>query len=273
MSKNGMAFTTMTYEIIEPGIALVTLNRPGRLNAINLAMLHDFQELFALLSKDESVRVVILTGQGKGFCSGADLTDAADEKNAHYFADPQTYLAFVQERYSSLIQGFRDIPQPIIAAINGAAAGGGFCMALASDIRITSPEGYFVASFINIGLSGGELGSSYLLPRLIGLARAADILYSGRKVNAQEAEASGLVSAVVPRERLLETALAYARTMLSKSPGGLRLTKRVLDQNLVAPSLNAAMELENRNQALLVFSGNFAKMVKSFNYKKTDKRG
>jgi enoyl-CoA hydratase len=267
MSKDGMEFNTMMYEIIEPGIALVMLNRPERLNAINLAMLDDFQKLFTMLSKDESVRVVILTGQGKGFCSGADLMDAADEKNAHYFADPQTYLTFVQERYSSLIKGFRDIPQPIIAAINGAAAGGGFCMALACDIRIISPEGYFVASFINIGLSGGELGSSYLLPRLIGLARAADILYSGRKVNAHEAETSGLVSAVVPRERLLETALAYARTMLSKSPGGLRLTKRVLDQNLETPSLNAAMELENRNQALLVFSGDFAKMVKSFNVK------
>ena len=164
MNKGGMALRTVTYEIIEPGIALVMLNRPERLNAINLAMLDDFQKLFAILSEDESVRVVILTGQGKGFCSGADLVDAADKKNAHYFADPQTYLAFVQERYSSLIKGFRDIPQPIIAAINGAAAGGGFCMALASDIRIASPEGYFVASFINISLSGGELGSSYLLP-------------------------------------------------------------------------------------------------------------
>lgn len=267
MNKDGMALSTMTYEITEPGIALVTLNRPERLNAINMAMIDDFQKLFTMLSKDETVRVVVLTGQGNGFCSGADLVDAADKKNAHFFADPDTYLAFVQERYSSLIKGFRDIPQPIVAAINGAAAGGGFCMALASDIRIASPEGYFAASFINIGLSGGELGSSYLLPRLIGLARAADILYSGRKVTAQEAETYGLVNAVVPRERLLETALAYARTMLSKSPGGLRLTKRVLDQNLETSSLNAAMELENRNQALLVFSGDFAKMVKSFNAK------
>jgi enoyl-CoA hydratase len=267
MNKDGMALRTVTYEIIEPGIALVMLNRPERLNAMNLAMLDDFQKLFAILSEDESVRVVILTGQGKGFCSGADLVDAADKKNVHYFADPQTYLAFVQERYSSLIKGFRDIPQPIIAAVNGAAAGGGFCMALASDIRIASPEGYFVASFINISLSGGELGSSYLLPRLIGLSRAADILYSGRKVTSHEAETSGLVSAVVPRERLMETALGYARTMLTKSPGGLRLTKRVLDQNLETSSLNAAMELENRNQALLVFSGDFAKMVKSFNVK------
>lgn len=267
MSQDSMALPTMTYEIIEPGIALVMLNRPERLNAINLAMLDDFQKLFTMLSKDESVRVLILTGQGKGFCSGADLVEAADEKNAHHFADPYTYLAFIQERYSSLIKGLRDIPQPIIAAINGAAAGGGFCMALACDIRITSLEGYFVASFINISLSGGELGSSYLLPRLIGLSRAADILYSGRKVAAHEAETSGLVSAVVPQERLIETALGYARTMLAKSPGGLRLTKRVLDQNLEAPSLSAAMELENRNQALLVFSGDFAKMVKSFNVK------
>jgi enoyl-CoA hydratase len=210
------------------------------------------------------VRVVIITGSGKGFCSGADLMDAAEEKNAGYFADPHTYLARVQERYSALITRLREIPQPVIAAVNGAAAGGGFCMAMASDIRVATPEAYFVASFINLGLSGGELGSSYLLPRFVGLSRAAEILLTGRKVYADEAEKIGLINAVVPGEKLREAALGYARLMTAKSPGGLRQTKRVLDLNIDAPSLAAAMDRENRNQALLVFSGDFARLVKSF---------
>lgn len=264
MTEAGLTFSTLTSAVLEPGIALVTLDRPARLNAINLTMLDDFTRLFAALAGDDTVRVVILTGNGKGFCSGADLVEGADPKNTGYFADPHTYLHAVQESYSALILGLRAIPQPIIAAINGAAAGGGFCMALASDIRIATPEAYFVASFANLGLSGGELGSSYLLPRLVGLSRAAEILYTGRKVRADEAERIGLVNAVVPRPQLMETALGYARTMAAKSMGGLRQTKRVLDQNIDAPSLAAAMEIENRNQTLLVFSGNFAQLVKNF---------
>ena len=257
-------FSTITYAVVEPGAALVTLDRTARLNAINLAMLDDFARLYAALAADDAVRVVIITGNGKGFCSGADLVDGADLKNAGYFADPHTYLHAVQERYSALIMGLRAIPQPIIAAVNGGAAGGGFCLALASDIRIATPEAYFVASFANIGLSGGELGSSYLLPRLVGLSQAAEILYTGRKVMADEAERIGLVSAVVPRPQLMETALGFARTMAAKSVGGLRQTKRVLDQNIDAPSLAAAVEIENRNQTLLVFSGDFARLVMGF---------
>jgi enoyl-CoA hydratase len=264
MNVDAMNFTTITLERIEVGICLVRLNRPERLNAMNLAMLEDFGRLCALLARDELVRVLIITGNGKGFCSGADLVDAADEKNLSYFADPQTFLVSVQERYSALVTGLRGIPQPVIAAVNGAAAGGGFCMALASDIRIATPDACFIASFVNIGLSGGELGSSYLLPRLVGLAHAAEILYTGRKVDAHEAERIGLVNAVVPPEKLMEKALDYARMMLAKSPGGLRQTKRVLDRNIDAPCLASAMEVENRNQALLVFSPEFARMVRTF---------
>lgn len=267
MRDGALSLSTITCEVVEPGISVVTLDRAARLNAINLAMLDDFAKLFAALTADDAVRVVIITGNGKGFCSGADLADGADPNNAGYFADPHTYLHAVQEKYSALIMGLRAIPQPVIAAVNGAAAGGGFCLALASDIRIAVPEAYFVASFINIGLSGGELGSSYLLPRLVGMSRAAEILYTGRKLNADEAEKIGLVSAVVPREQLIETALGYARTMVAKSVGGLRQTKRVLDQNIDAPSLASAMEVENRNQALLVFSGDFAQFIKNFAHK------
>jgi enoyl-CoA hydratase len=214
-------FRTLIFEEAEPHIGLVTMNRPDQLNAINLDMLDDFRELFALLSEDDQIRVIVITGAGRGFSSGADLNDAVTHKDSGPFADPETFMRTVQESYGSLILGMRKIPQPIIAAVNGPAAGGGFCMTLASDIRIASPEAYFIASFINIGLSGGELGSSFLLPRLVGLSRASDILYTGRKVTAEEAEKIGLVNKVVPREDLLEGALSYARTMAGKSAAGL----------------------------------------------------
>jgi len=257
-------FATLRCETPREGVLAVTLNRPAQLNAINPAMLDDFDALFERLGKDAQIRVVILTGEGRGFCSGADLSAAAEFKDSKAFAEPESFLRLVQERYAALSLGLRRIPQPVIAAVNGPAAGGGLALALASDVRLASPEACFIASFINVGLSAGELGTSYLLPRLVGLSRAAEILYTGRKVHAEEAERIGLVSRVVPREKLVEEALALAAVMLGKSPGGLQLTKRVLDRNLGASSLEAAVELENRNQTMLVFSGDFFRLIQAF---------
>lgn len=257
-------FTTLTFSEVEPGVGMVTMNRPERLNAINPVMVQDFETLFAALAQDESIRVLILTGAGRGFCSGADLSDVTDYRQTEAFADPESYLRIGQERYGRLVLGLRAIPQPVIAAVNGPAAGAGFCLALASDVRFASPGACFIASFINIGLSGSELGTTYLLPRLVGLARTAEILYTGRKVPAEEAERMGLVNRIVPAESLLETALACARQMIAKSPGGLRLTKRALDRNIDAQSLQEAVDFENRNQALMVFSGEFFKLIQAF---------
>ena len=267
MNKQLFTFNTLAFEEVQPQIALVRLNRPETLNAMNIEMLDDFEKLFEVLSRDDSIRVLILTGNGRGFSSGADLNDAASHSDSEAFTDPETFLKLVQEKYSALITGLKSIPQTVIAAVNGAAAGSGFCLALASDVRIASEDAYFVASFINIGLSGGELGSSYLLPRLVGLSRAADILCTGRKVDAFEADRIGLVSAVVQQEKLLEKALDYARMMTDKSIGGLKLTKRVLQQNIDSPSLQSAIDLENRNQTILLFSGDFFRMIKSFTSK------
>ncbi|HOG16835.1 MAG TPA: enoyl-CoA hydratase-related protein [Syntrophales bacterium] len=257
-------FSTMRCETPREGVLAVTLNRPAQLNAINPGMIDEFDGLFDCLEKDPQIRVVILTGEGRGFCSGADLSAAAEFRDSKAFAEPESFLRLVQERYAALPLGLRRIPQPVIAAINGPAVGGGLALALASDVRFASPEAYFVASFINIGLSAGELGTSYLLPRLVGLSRAAEILYTGRKVHAEEAERIGLVNRVVAREKLMEDALALAGAMLGKNAGGLQLTKRVLDRNLGAPSLEAAVELENRNQTMLVFSGDFFRLIQAF---------
>jgi len=266
MTKDMKKFNSFTVEEVEPSIGLVTLNRPEQLNAQNVEMLSEFEELFRILSDYETTtfKVLIITGAGKAYCSGADLNDAMAHKDTEAFSDPELFLKIVQERYANLILGMRKIPQPIISAVNGAAAGGGFAMTLASDIRVATPEAFFVASFINIGLSGGELGCSYYLPRLVGLSNASDILLTGRKISAEEAEKIGLVSKVIPREQLLEEALTRARMMTKKSFGALKLTKRVLDQNIDAPSLEAAVNLENRNQAIMVFSGEFFKLIQSF---------
>ncbi len=264
MGLTEKTFATLTFTEPEAGIGVVTMNRPERLNAINPAMIEDFDALLAALSRDEKIRVVVLTGAGRGFCSGADLIEAATYREAEAFADPENFLRLAQERYAAPITGLRAIPQPVIAAVNGAAAGAGMCLALASDVRFASPTAYFVASFINIGLSAGELGTTYFLPRLIGLARAAEILYTGRKVGAEEAEKIGLVNRMVPQETLMETALACARQMTAKSPGGIRLTKRALDRNIDATSLAAAIDFESRNQSLMVFSGEFFQIIKAF---------
>lgn len=262
-----MTEQTFLWEEPEPGIGLITLNRPTVLNAINMAMLAAFEELFARLARS-AVRVVIVTGAGRGFCAGADLRAVADPGASPAFADPETFLRLVQERYAALILGVRNLPQPVIAAVNGPAAGGGFCLALAADIRYAAPEAYFTASFINIGLSGGELGSSYLLPRLVGLSRAAEMLYTGRKIPAPEAERIGLVSRVVPREDLLSEAMTCARTLIGKNPAGLTMTKRALERNSDADSLKAAIDLENRNQTLLLFSGDFFERIRPFTRKR-----
>ena len=263
-----MEFETITFETPEEGIGLITLNRPERLNAINLDMLDDLHVLFDRLGELDDIRVVIITGKDRGFCSGADLMDKrTSQESVSAMSSTAGHLMKIQKKFSRLITEMRQVSQPVIAAVNGAAAGGGMCIALAADIIIAAPEAYFIPSFINIGLSGGELGTSYFLPRLIGSSRAAEILLTGRKVNADEAERIGLISRIVANDHLLDSALETARVMLGKSKYGLRLTKEVLVQNLNAPSLESAIELENRNQSICCTTPDFLAAVEAFSKK------
>ena len=260
-----MTFRTIRFEEPEAGIGLITLNRPDRLNAINLEMLEDLHSLFDQLCDWDRVRVVIIVGEGRGFCSGADIKDARLRRDATaLFSDAATHLVAIQKKYSERILEMRRLPQPIIAAVDGPAAGAGMCIALAADVILATPRANFIASFINIGLSGGELGTSYFLPRAVGRAKASEILLTGRTVAAEEAERIGLVSCLVKEGDLMDAAMEMARTMLTKSPMGLRLTKEVLNQNLNAPSLEAAIELENRNQSMCCCTSEFMEAVASF---------
>jgi enoyl-CoA hydratase/carnithine racemase len=249
----------------EPGIAVVTLNRPDRLNAFDYAMVEEIHAFLTEMEAASSVRVVILTGAGRGFSAGTDLkaSRSADGEPVNVARQMRA-----QRFIADMVLHMRRIPQPIIAAINGVAAGGGFSLTMATDIRIAAQGARFICSYINVGLSSGEIGSSYFLPRLVGLSRAADLLYTGRTMDADEALRIGYVSRVVPDGEALNSAMETARILLEKSPFGLRMTKEVLNHSIDAQSLEAALYMENRTQTLGVVSGDFRVAAKAFTEKR-----
>jgi enoyl-CoA hydratase len=207
------------------------------------------REALASVAADHDCRAVVLTGAGRGFCAGLDLEDAGVPSGCEGL--PLSRIAVrAMAGMSDLVPALRELPQPVIAAVNGPAFGGGFCLTLGADVRIAAESARFCGSGVNNGLTGTELGVSYLLPRAIGASRAFEILLSGRELDAREAERIGLVSRVVPDAELLDAALALAEAICARSAHGIALTKRVLWSNLEVGSLAAAIELENRNQLL-----------------------
>lgn len=234
-------------------LAVVTLNRPERLNALSFQLLRDLYAALEELENDLDSRVAIVTGAGRGFCAGFDLKAALGGENGPWqegLGELQSQYR-MQQAYGGLVAKLRRIPQPLIAAVNGAAAGGGFSIALACDLRIAAPEAKFNCAFTKLGLGGGEMGSSYFLPRLVGSAMAAELMYTGRMVHGPEALEIGLVSRLVDRDRLLDAALDLAQQMVeSAAPFGLRITKEVFDQAQSGMSLEAVLHIENRNQIL-----------------------
>jgi len=255
--------TTMTVEQPVDGVLVVTLNRPDRLNAMTNQMFDELEQL-ALEHKFSDLRALILTGAGRAFCAGFDLDDAEGLASL----SPMGMLT-QQEHAARALSGLRALPMPVIAAVNGAATGGGLALALAADIRIGSPGARFNAVFVRIGLSAGDLGTSWLLPRLIGPARAAEFAYTGRFIESEEAERIGLLNRVVPAESLLDSALELAGQIAANSPGGVQLSKRALQANMEAASFAAALELENRGQALLSRGADFTEALSAFKEKRT----
>lgn len=261
------SFETLQVSSPAAGVTLVMLNRPERRNALTFRAFAELQALCDQVASDNTVRVVVLTGAGAGFCAGLDLDQAATL--------PQLDAADMlhrQEGWAGAITAFRLLPVPVIAAVNGAAAGAGFSLALAADVRLASPAARFNAAFVRIGLSGGDCGSSWLLPRIVGLGRASELLLTGRFVDADEAAAMGLVNRVVPAESLLAESLALAEQISTNSPLGVRLTKQALQANVDAP-LSAALELENRNQVLATRGPDMAEALAAFREKRQPRFG
>lgn len=199
---------TLVKEKLRLGVLVIRLNRPERLNAINDAMLGELTQTFASLTADRSVKAVVLTGAGRGFCSGIDMRDfGTDVPQAD---DPAIDRLRFQEAMASLPRAIRDLPRPVIAAVNGPCVGAGLALCLAADIRICSTAATFGNAAILLGLSGAEMGISYHLPRMVGTSVAADWMLTGRTVSAAEADRRGLVSQLVEPERLFEGALELA---------------------------------------------------------------
>ncbi|SPM28182.1 Enoyl-CoA hydratase/carnithine racemase, partial [Mycobacterium terramassiliense] len=239
-----------TLELDRPrdGVVVVRLSRPERLNAINEAMQTELGRALGDLADDSSVRAVVLTGAGRGFCAGIDVRDfgpGVPEATA-----PALDRMRFQESMAALAERIRELPQPVIAAVNGPCVGAGFALCLAADIRICSAAASFGNGAILLGLSGAEMGMSYHLPRIVGTSVAADWMLTGRTVPAGEAERRGLVSEVVEPDRLIDRAVELASLIAGLAPLGAQLTKRALQVNTDAASLSAALELENRNQVI-----------------------
>jgi enoyl-CoA hydratase len=244
-----MESETIIYETKGP-VGILTLNRPECLNAANTAMSRELKNFFSERLEDLETRVLLLTGAGRGFCAGLDMKEStADVPPGGYHPK----RAYERQRYfSDLILLMRQIPQPIIGAINGPAAGAGFSFALACDIRYAAPEAKFSAAYINIGVGGADLGSSWLFPRAVGIANAARYLMTGDLFSAEEALRIGMVQGVFGKDKLMEEAMKLAQAMAGKSPLGLRLTKEALDRNTGCATLEDAIRLEDRNQAMCI---------------------
>ncbi|MDG5483962.1 enoyl-CoA hydratase/isomerase family protein [Mycolicibacterium gadium] len=230
------------------GVVVLQLNRPKQLNAVNEAMRDELIATLAALGRDTSVHAAVLTGEGRGFCSGIDVRNFSSRSLEA--SDPAIDRLRFQEAMAALPQAIRSLPQPVIAAVNGPCVGAGFAMCLASDIRICSTAATFGNGAILLGLSGAEMGMSYHLPRIVGTSVAADWMMTGRTVPATEADRRGLVSQVVEPDQLMPQALELAKIIADLPPFGTQLTKRALQVNTDATGLDAALELENRNQVL-----------------------
>ncbi len=238
-------YETLRLERTAPGVVLITLDRPDRFNALNPQV---FAELLAVVEEiraDREARAVVLTGAGRAFCAGMDL-DVADVFTQLSRAE----LLELADNGARSFHALYSLPQPVIAAVNGVAAGGGFCLAMNADLRLVSPQARFTSLFVKIGLSSGDLGLSWLLPRAIGSSLAAELLFTGREVDAEEAVRIGLANRVVPADSLLETAVSLAGDIAALPPTGVQLSKRSLHASQETSSYPAALESEIRGQVI-----------------------
>ena len=252
-----MTYETITIEQRGPADWL-TFNRPDALNSINNQMVADLSDYFGRLFNAPHTRVVVMRGAGRAFCAGLDIKAQGSEPAP--FAGGFGFQGWLADVYVKM----RRCPQPIVSLIHGAACGGGFAFALASDIRIAGDSARMNAAFIKLGLSSCDMGTSYFLPRLVGASLAAELMMTGRFIHAPRALATGLVSQVVPDAGLEAAGEALVAELLATSPIGLRMTKEGLGFALDAPSLEAAIALENRNQLMCAASDDFKEGLAAF---------
>ncbi len=259
-----MDLSTLKHER-QGAVEILSLNRPEALNAMSPGMVSELAAYFDGLHERLDVRVVLLRGEGRLFCAGADLGTVAFAEAGE--GRPQRQMA-MQKLYSGLVRSMRACPQPIVALLHGPVCGGGFSLALACDVRYATPSARMNAAYIRVGLGGCDMGAGYLLPRLVGLSNASEFLLTGRFIDAERALRMGLVSEIVPEDKLLDAGLALAADMLKTAPMGLRMTKEALNAEIDAPGLDAALALEDRQQVILLETADHREAVAAFREKR-----
>lgn len=245
------------------GIRQITLNRPDHLNAMTVDLVAGLHDALDEVASDRGCRVVVLTGAGRGFCAGLDLGGYGDMAGSAGLGPVQNGFA-VQQHIAALIPHLRRTPQPVISAVNGPASGGGFALVLGSDVRIAASTARFNAAFVRIGLSACDIGTSWLLPRLVGAGRAHELMLTGRLFDSEEALRIGLVTDVVDDADLLERACHEAELIMANSPMGVRMTKEVMWSALEIPGQQAAIDLENRTQIMVSQTEDHREALRAF---------
>jgi enoyl-CoA hydratase len=253
----------LSTERVAQHVQLVTLSRPDQLNAMTAELCEDLHGELGGLAADRSCRAIVLTGAGRGFCAGVDLRGYGESPSADGTDAARDHLAN-QEHMSRLILRLRTTPQPIVAAVNGPAAGFGCALALGSDVRFAARSAVFRVAFVNIGVSNCDMATSWLLPRLIGASRAHELMLTGRRVDAEEAERIGLVAETVDDERLIDRSLEAAEQIAAWAPWGIRLTKQGMWSALEIGSELAAVEYEDRQQIMALHGRAPAEAVTAF---------
>ncbi len=251
-------------EYPRPDIAILRLNRPESLNALSWALVEELHAALDSLDRNNACRIVVLTGAGRGFCAGLDLRDQGNPGAVTAGVSGPRAGLLAQNRIASLIPHMRRIQQPLIAAINGPAFGGGLALALGCDIRIAARSATMCVQFIRVGVSGCDIGVSYMLPRLIGASRAHDLILSARRFDAVEAERIGLVTRLSDDGKVLDDALTLAGEICEFAPFAVFATKQVMWANLDVHHLEAAIQLENRNQIMAGSSGETVEAARAF---------
>jgi enoyl-CoA hydratase/carnithine racemase len=255
------------YEVRE-GVAWVTLNRPERLNALTFEVYRELTDAFAALQSEADARVVVVTGAGRAFCSGGDVRDIIGELQGR---DAEGLLEFTRMT-CELVRNIRALRKPVIAGLNGTTAGAGACIALASDLRIASVEARIAFLFVKVGLSGADMGAAHLLPRVVGLSKATELLYTGDFVTAEEALAMGLYNRVVPAEELEAETRALAERLARGPSFALGVTKEMLNRELDV-SLDTALEWEAQAQATCMQHPDYAEAFRAFTEKREPRFG
>lgn len=254
------------FEKDEQGVATITLNRPERLNALTFEVYRELTDLFATLAREKDVRVVVITGAGRGFCSGGDVHDIIGE----LFSRNMEGLLEFTRMTCELIRNMRALPKPVIASLNGTTAGAGACIALAADIRIASEDAKIAFLFVKVGLSGADMGAAYMLPRVVGLGKATELLYTGDFISAAEAERIGLYNRVVPRAELAQTTSELAQRFATGPGFALAKTKEMLNREMHT-DLDAALESEAQAQAICMQHPDYREAYEAFVAKREPK--